>query len=216
MFNRSVIASRAVPCVLLTATPGHANVWYVSGEGTSTICTATAPRLDRGIDSQAATAVHIEDCVISNFKGQGIFDHRSGGQTRLCVKDTIVSDNGSAGVVAASAAVGITVLDNVTSQQNAYGIAVGTGNNVEIRNSVVSGNSTAGVEVDAGSHVVVRNSTISHNNIGVQSASSVRIFNNDISFNNTALRLRRHLGSQHVLQQCVDGLDAGRGPGRAG
>ena len=142
--------------------------------------------LDRGIDIIAAAAVFIEDCVVSNNKQQGIFDRRDGGQTKLFVKDTIISGNAGAGIVAASAAVGITVLDNVTSENNVYGIAAGNGNNVEIRNSVFSGNSTAGVEADAGAHVVVRNSTISHNNVGVQSSLSVRIQSSDISFNNTA------------------------------
>jgi Periplasmic copper-binding protein (NosD) len=139
-----------------------------------------------GIEIYAATLVEIEDCVISNVRALGIYDHRSGGQTKLFIKDSIISGNGGAGIVAVSAAVGITVLDNVRSEYNAYGIAVGTGNNVEINRSVFSGNSTAGVEGDAGSHIVVSNSTISHNNNGVQSASSVRVYNNDISFNNAA------------------------------
>ena len=53
--------------------------------------------------------------------------------------------------------------------------------------SVFTGNSSAGVEGDAGAQVVVDNSTITHNNIGVQSASSVRMSNNNIAFNNTAI-----------------------------
>jgi hypothetical protein len=141
---------------------------------------------DRGIDIQAATSVSIEDCVISNVKQQGILDHRTGGQTKLFIKDTVISGNGGAGIVAASAAVGITVLDNVTSENNTYGIAAATGNNVAIRNSVFSGNSTAGIEGDAGSQITVEGSKISHNNVGVQSQSSVRISNNSIEFNNTA------------------------------
>jgi hypothetical protein len=141
---------------------------------------------DRGIDIQSAAAVFIEDCMISNYAKQGIYDHRTGGQTKLFIKDTIISGNG-AGIVAVSATVGITVLDNVTSEKNTYGIAVGTGNNVAIRNSIFSGNSVAGVEGDSGAQVVVNNSTISHNNIGVQSSSSVRLSNNDIAFNNIAV-----------------------------
>jgi Periplasmic copper-binding protein (NosD) len=141
---------------------------------------------DRGIDIEAATAVYIEDCIISNVKLQGIYDHRTGGQTRLYIKDSFVSGNGGAGIVAAAAATGIVVLDNVTSENNAYGIAAATGNNVAIRNSVFSGNSTAGIEGDAGSQITVYNSKISHNNIGVKSVSSVRVSNNEIEFNNTA------------------------------
>jgi hypothetical protein len=143
---------------------------------------------DRGIEIQSAAAVYIEDGVISNVNQQGIYDHRTGGQTKLFVKDTIVSGSGVAGIVASSAAVGITVLDNVTSENNGYGIAAATGNNVEINRSVFSGNSSAGIEGDPGAQIVVANSTISNNNIGVQSFSSLRLRNTNISFNNTAVR----------------------------
>ena len=105
---------------------------------------------DRGIEIQAAATVYIEDCVIANVNQRGIYDHRTGGQTKLFVKDTIISGNGGPGIVAGSAAVGVTVLDNVTSENNAYGIAAASGNNVTIRNSVFSGNSVAGVEGDSG------------------------------------------------------------------
>ena len=78
-------------------------------------------------------------------------------------------------------------VDNVRSENNAYGIAAASGNNVSISHSVLSGNSNAGVEGDAGAQIVVDNSTITHNSIGVQSASSIRLSNNDIAFNNTAV-----------------------------
>jgi hypothetical protein len=149
---------------------------------------SASPRFpDRGIDIQAAAAVYIEDCVVSNMNKQGIYDHRTGGQTKLFIKDTIVSNNGGAGIVAASAAVGITVLDNVTSENNTYGIAVATGNNVAITRSAFSGNSAAGVEGDSGAQIVLDSSTVTHNNQGIQSNSSVRISNSNIAFNNTAI-----------------------------
>jgi hypothetical protein len=141
----------------------------------------------RGIEITSAAVVSIEDCVISDVIQQGIFDHRTGGQTKLFVTDSIVRNNGGPGIVAAAAAVGIVALDNVRSENNGYGIAVASGNNVVINRSVFSGNTNAGVEGDAGAQVVVNNSTISHNNIGVQSGSSVRLSNNDIAFNNAAL-----------------------------
>ena len=148
---------------------------------------APNPLGDRGIDIQAATAVYIEDCVISNMRQQGIFDHRTGGQTKLFIKDSFISGSKGAGIVAAAAAVGIVVLDNVRSENNAYGIAAAAGNNVSISHSVLSGNSSAGVEADAGAQIILDGSTITHNNIGVQSASSVRLSNNNIGFNNTAI-----------------------------
>jgi hypothetical protein len=141
----------------------------------------------RGIDIQSAAVVSIEDVVVSDVAQQGIIHRPTGGQTRLYISDSIVRNSGGAGIVAAGAAVNIVVLDNVRSENNGYGIAVATGNNVSISRSVFSGNSNAGVEGDAGAQVVVDNSTITHNNIGVQSASSVRMSNNNIAFNNTAI-----------------------------
>jgi hypothetical protein len=143
---------------------------------------------DRGIDIQAATAVYIEDCVISNVKQQGIYDRRTGGQTKLFIKDTIVSNNAGPGIVAAAAAPGVVVvLDNVRMENNLFGLAAASGNNVVVNRSVMSGNSAGGVVGDGGAQVVVNNSTISHNNVGVFSSQSVRLSNNDIAFNATAI-----------------------------
>jgi hypothetical protein len=141
----------------------------------------------KGIHIVSAAVVSIEDCVVSDVQQQGILDERTGGQTRLYITDSIIRNNGGPGIVAAAAATGIVALDNVRSENNLYGIAVATGNNVSISRSVFTGNSSAGVEGDAGAQVVVDNSTITHNNIGVQSASSVRMSNNNIAFNNTAI-----------------------------
>jgi hypothetical protein len=142
---------------------------------------------DRGIDIAAATVVYIEDCVVSNAKQQGIYDHRTGGQTKLFIKDSIFSGNGGPGIALGSQGPNTNVLDNVLSEYNAYGLAAAAGNNVLVNRSVMSGNSVAGVEADTGAQVVVNNSAISHNNIGVQSNSSVRLSNDDIAFNNLAL-----------------------------
>jgi Right handed beta helix region len=148
---------------------------------------ATSRFISVGINIISAAVVSIEDCVISDVAQQGIFDHRTGGQTKLFITDSIIRNNGGPGIVAAAAATGIVALDNVRSENNLYGIAVATGNNVSINRSQFSGNTNAGVEGDAGAQVVVDNSTITHNNIGVQSGSSVRISNNNIAFNNTAI-----------------------------
>ena len=142
---------------------------------------------DRGIEIQAAAAVYIEDCVIANVNQQGIYDNRTGGQTKLFIKDTIVSGNGGVGICACAGATGIVVLDNVRMENNLYGLAAATGNNVVINRSVMSGNTNAGVEGDGGAQIVVNNSAISHNNIGVASSQSIRLSNNDIAFNNTAV-----------------------------
>jgi hypothetical protein len=143
--------------------------------------------IDRGIDIQAGGAVYIEDCVIENYRMQGIYDHRTGGQTKLFVKDTVISNNGGPGIVAASGAPGVMVLDNVSLQNNLYGLATASGNNITLRNSVVSGNTQAGVEADGGAQVTVENSTITNNNYGALVGGTVRLLRNNISFNNQAV-----------------------------
>jgi hypothetical protein len=149
--------------------------------------TPTAKQTKVGINIVSATVVYLEGVVISDTLQKGVFDQRTGGQTKLFITDSIIRNNAGPGIVAAAGATGIVVLDNVRSENNAYGIAVASGNNVAITRSVFSGNSVAGVEGDSGAQIVLDGSTISHNNIGVQSVSAVRLSNNNIAFNNTAI-----------------------------
>ena len=143
--------------------------------------------INRGIDIEGAALVSIEGVVVSDVAQQGILDRRTGGSNRLVISDSIVRNSTGAGIVAAGAFANTVVLDKVRSESNGYGIAAAIGNNVAINRSVLSGNSTAGVEGDAGAQIIVNNSSITHNGIGVQSASSIRLSNNDIAFNATAV-----------------------------
>jgi hypothetical protein len=141
-----------------------------------------------GIVIQAATAVHIEDCVIEDFAQKGIVDNRTTGSTKLAIKNTVVRNNGSAGIVAAAAPKNSVVLENVHSVGNAYGIAVAGGNNVVISRSVMSENSIAGIEADPGSYVYVENTKISQNaNYGIYALGTVGLANSDIAFNTSAI-----------------------------
>jgi hypothetical protein len=141
-----------------------------------------------GILIQAATAVHIEDCVIENLPQTGILDVRTTGLTRLVIKNTIVRNNTSAGIVAGAAPKNSVVLESVQSSGNAYGIGVATGNNVIINRSVMSENSIAGIEVDSGAQVVVDNTEISHNaSYGILAMGTVTLANSDISFNTSSI-----------------------------
>jgi hypothetical protein len=141
-----------------------------------------------GILIQAATAVYIEDCVIENFSQKGILDTRTSGLTKLAVKNTIVRNNTSAGIVVAAAPKNSVVLENVHSVGNAYGIAVATGNNVVISRSVMSENSIAGIEADPGAQVYVENTKISHNvSYGVYALGTVWLANSDIVFNTSSI-----------------------------
>jgi hypothetical protein len=125
--------------------------------------------------------------VVNGVTQIGIQDARIGNPTKLFIKDSIIRNNGGPGIVVASPALSITVLDNVTSENNTYGIAVANGNSVAITRSVFSGNSVAGVEGDNGAKIILDNNTVTHNGQGIQSNSSVRLSNNNIAFNNTAI-----------------------------
>jgi hypothetical protein len=141
-----------------------------------------------GIDIQAAAAVYIEDCVIENFPQKGILDERTSGLTRLVIKNTIVRNNGSAGIVAAAAPKNSVVLESVQSVGNAYGIAVATGNNVIINHSVMSQNTIAGIEADPGAQVFADGTEISHNvSYGVYALGTVTLANSDIAFNTSSI-----------------------------
>jgi hypothetical protein len=141
-----------------------------------------------GILIQAATAVYIEDCVIENFPQKGILDTRTTGTTKLSIKNTIVRNNGSAGIVAAATPKNSVVLENVHSVGNTYGIAVATGNIVLINRSVMSENGIAGIEADPGAQVFVDNTEISHNvSYGVYALGTVALANSDIAFNTSSI-----------------------------
>jgi hypothetical protein len=141
-----------------------------------------------GILIQAAAAVYIEDCVIENFPQKGILDQRTTGLTKLVIKNTIVRNNTSAGIVAAAAPKNSVVLENVQSIGNTYGIAVATGNNIVISRSVMSENTIAGIEADPGAEVYVENTKISHNvSYGVYALGTVALANSDITFNTSSI-----------------------------
>jgi hypothetical protein len=142
--------------------------------------------IPRGIDIVEAAVVYLEGVVISDATEYGVLDRRFRGTARLYVSDTIIRNNDGPGIGAGSAK-GFFVLDNVRLENNTYGLAAAKGNSVVINRSVLSGNSVAGVEGDPGAQIVVNNSTISHNGKGVESNSSVRLSNNDIAFNITAI-----------------------------
>jgi hypothetical protein len=57
-----------------------------------------------GVRIFSAAAVSIENCVITQFALQGISDVRTAGNTKLFVRNTIVSHNGATGIAFGAAA----------------------------------------------------------------------------------------------------------------
>ena len=137
-----------------------------------------------GVKIFAAGVVTIENCVITQFTQQGISDTRSSGNTKLFIRNTVVSHNGSTGIGLGATGGNNAVIEETTSIGNLFGIAAATGNNAMVTRSVLTGNTT-GVEADGGAVINVDNSSITGNNTGVQAGGTIRLSNSDVSLNNT-------------------------------
>jgi hypothetical protein len=147
-----------------------------------------------GIDIIAASDVHIENVFVTQGHFQPskvIYDHRTGpGNLFISNSDIVNVSGGSAGVgilfVPQAGSRLDAVLDNVRVRNTGYGIAVGTGGHVTIKRSSFAANSF-GVEGDPGASIAIDGSTIDQNTTGVRSNFSVRLSNNDFTFNTTAI-----------------------------
>jgi hypothetical protein len=136
-----------------------------------------------GIKINTAAIVSIENCVVTQFTQQGIFDARTAGGTKLLIRDSMISHNTSTGVAFAATAVNNAEIENTSMINNLFGVAAGTGSNVTIKRSVLSSNGT-GAEADNGATITIDDSAISGNGTGVQSSSgNIRLSNSDINFN---------------------------------
>jgi hypothetical protein len=138
-------------------------------------------------------AVVIEDCLIDgNFGGaaRGISDERIAGG-KLFVSNTTVRNVGQSGIAIAPSS-GSTrlnaALDNVRVENSSFGVAASNAQ-VIINRSVFSGHTQAGAFAAINSEVNLSNSVTSNNSTGIQNAGGavIRLSNNDIAFNGTAI-----------------------------
>ena len=139
-----------------------------------------------GVRILAAAVVSIENCVITQFGQQGIADTRSDANAELFIRNTVVSHNAGTGI-ASTAASNKVQIENTSSINNNFGLAVGNGTLVMATRSVFSGNSTAGIEADSGGGINIDSSVIANNGTGVQSSNNIRLSNTDVSFNGTGI-----------------------------
>ena len=122
----------------------------------------------QGVSFLQGQRLRIENCVIAGLGSTGIADSASGSE--LTILDTVVRDNGGAGI-----ALGVDasmLLDGVRVEHNAgdgvFVFSPVTGASATIRNSVLSYNGQAGVAAfmptaPATTRVVVENSLLSYN-----------------------------------------------------
>ena len=140
-----------------------------------------------GVRILAAAVVSIEDCVVTQFAQQGVLDARTAGNTKLFIRNTVISNNVAAGIaLAATGAGGNAVeIENSSSINNLFGVATGNGNSAVIKRSVFSGNGT-GVETDATGIANVDDTAITNNGTGVTNNGTIRLSNSDVTLNATA------------------------------
>jgi hypothetical protein len=156
-----------------------------------------------GIKVFAAAAVHIEDCVIRNFRaaapnGNGIQIAPSTTHTFTVTRTTLFNNGTGAtggGIQVKPTASGTTgTLDRVVSNRNVFGFAAdgtggATGINVSIQDSAFNGNTTSGITAVTGAvatQVMVSRTIIANGGIGLQSSgagASLRVGSSQISGN---------------------------------
>ncbi len=139
-----------------------------------------------GVGIVTATAVYLEDLVISEV-GRGVVDDRKNGGL-LVIRNSIIRNSRETGIVIETTGGPYEAsLDHVSSLGGQrFGLTVASGNNVRINNSEFSNNGT-GIQVDSGGQVGIEDSVISINDTGLQADGTMSFSSSDITFNNTAI-----------------------------
>jgi hypothetical protein len=106
---------------------------------------------DNGISYVSGGRLQVENCVISNFTQRGI-NYQSNGNNQLVVKDSIIRENGAAGILVQPSAGGAAraTIEHTRLEGNQNGLAVLENAVVTIRDSVMAGNGVNGVTVSTG------------------------------------------------------------------
>jgi hypothetical protein len=107
-----------------------------------------------GVNFTSGKAVHVEDCVIAGFRGNGTSSNginvnlTASASQQLTVQNTIIRDNSGSGIrTASTGATGINaMINNVRSERNQNGYRAETGTRAVIINSEFSQNVGSGVE----------------------------------------------------------------------
>jgi hypothetical protein len=161
-----------------------------------------------GIKVNTAALVHIEDCVIRNFKaaapnGFGISVASSSASVTFTVLRSTLYNNGT-GATGGGILVGPTAgavngtVSLVTANRNVFGLVADstlgtTGINVTVRDSAFNRNTTAGVAAAAGAvgnSVMAMRSSFSNGGVGLQQSgagANIRVGESQITGNNTGV-----------------------------
>jgi hypothetical protein len=159
-----------------------------------------------GISIVAAAAVILEDLEITGNTKQGISDTRTDGSTMLTIRNTVVANNGSAGISAAAQG-NTLVLDNVQSNKNSTGLSLAKTNTAMITRSVFS-NNMSGIQADSGGQMMLDSSMLSYNGTGIAAnGGAVGITNTDVAFNVTGITgATTSFGNNRIFANAAPGV----------
>ena len=100
---------------------------------------------DTGINVTSVGNLHVEGCVISGFISKGILVHLNADGSQIFLKDTIMRNNGDAGIYMTTSTGTVRAsIDNCRAERNAIGFEASFNSLVTISRSVASGNSGGG------------------------------------------------------------------------
>jgi Right handed beta helix region len=148
-----------------------------------------------GIKFIAGGKLYVEDCTISGFQEKGI-DFVSNDKSELFVKDTIIRNNGGAGIQVQAGANGSikATIDHSKLDGNKNGLSALDNVRVTIRDSVASHSGTNGVVLTASAagapEVSVENCLLTNNvsyGIKVNGKALVRLSGSTVTANDTGL-----------------------------
>jgi hypothetical protein len=148
---------------------------------------------NNGINVQAVSVLHVENCVIAAFpNGNGIFFGSAG---QLFVKDTIIRGIGGPGIwVGPASGTAQASVDRCRLEQNGFGLVTdnefGGTAKATIRDSVASGNSGAGLDAEFGSELNAEQCLVANNILGLDSygtGSILQASNCTVTDNSTGL-----------------------------
>ena len=148
-----------------------------------------------GINFIAGGKLHVENCTIYGFTGQGILFQPSGASSLFVNRTTInKSVGGAIHVIPGASGSASVAIDAVTMRGNGRGLRADDRATVVVRNSIATGNSANGFVALATVNAVdmsIENSVSSHNGaVGVYSGAlaTVRISNVFVTRNDVGLQ----------------------------
>lgn len=156
-----------------------------------------------GINFFSGDVLHVEDCVIDRFTGNGIELKRSApafpgdpptgtGDARLFVQDTVIRKSGASAIQISG---GVNdrveaVIEHCRLENNEDGLSAGNNSRVTLRDSVIAGSHGRGVlasNTNESSETLIENSLVANCQTGVESVVNSRTPTVVVRLSNTSI-----------------------------